>query len=267
MREMRDILARHQLETVCQGAQCPNAVECWSARTATFMILGATCTRNCRFCDVPTGDPGGRVDMDEPDRLQDAMRELGLKYVVLTSVDRDDLPDGGADMFARSIEAIRRLGSDITVEALIPDFSGQKASWERVLSANAAVVGHNLETVRRLTPDLRDRRAGYDQSLRTLEFFARGGSCRVKSGLMLGLGEREDEVRTALHDLRSVGVDTVTLGQYLRPSTIAIPVVRYVPPEAFDALAAYARSLGFRSVVAGPLVRSSYHAAAAFEAS
>ena len=267
MREMRDILARHQLETVCQGAQCPNAVECWSARTATFMILGATCTRNCRFCDVPTGDPGGRVDMDEPDRLQDAMRELGLKYVVLTSVDRDDLPDGGADMFARSIEAIRRLGSDITVEALIPDFSGRQASWERVLSANAAVVGHNLETVRRLTPDLRDRRAGYDQSLRTLEFFARGGSCRVKSGLMLGLGEREDEVRTALHDLRNVGVDTVTLGQYLRPSTIAIPVVRYVPPEAFDALAAYARSLGFRSVVAGPLVRSSYHAAAAFEAS
>ncbi len=231
------------------------------------MILGATCTRNCRFCDVPTGDPGGRLDTDEPARLQAAMRELGLKYVVLTSVDRDDLPDGGADVFARSIEAIGCIGADITVEALIPDFSGRRASWERVRSANAAVVGHNLETVRRLTPHLRDRRAGYDQSLRTLEFFASHGTSRVKSGLMLGLGESENEVRAALQDLRNVGVDTVTLGQYLRPSTTAVPVVRYVPPETFDALADYARALGFRSVVAGPLVRSSYHAAAAFEAS
>jgi lipoic acid synthetase len=231
------------------------------------MVLGATCTRNCRFCDVPTGNPGGAIDDDEPDRLAEAVAELGLRYVVLTSVDRDDLPDGGADVFARAIEAIHRLDSDITVEALVPDFSGRRASWERVLSANAAVMGHNLETVRRLTPHLRDRRAGYEQSLDVLEHFARHGISRVKSGLMLGLGERDEEMRDALRDLRAVGVDAVTLGQYLRPSDAAIPVVRYVPPEEFDALAAFARSLGFRSVVAGPLVRSSYHAADAFETS
>jgi len=266
MREMCEILTRHRLETVCQGAQCPNAVECWSARTATFMILGGTCTRSCRFCDVPTGHPGGVVDGEEPERLASAVQELGLRYVVLTSVDRDDLPDGGADIFARTIEAIGRLDSEITIEALIPDFLGRRASWERLLSASPAVLGHNLETVRRLTPELRDRRASYEQSLRVLSFYAQRGGSRVKSGLMLGLGERDDEVRRALQDLRAAGVEAVTLGQYLRPSAMAVPVVRYVPPDEFDALATYARSLGFLSVVAGPLVRSSYHAAAAFEA-
>lgn len=267
MHDMRQVLARYRLETVCQGAQCPNAVECWSARTATFMVLGATCTRSCRFCDVPTGDPGGTVDDEEPERLARAVDELGLRYVVLTSVDRDDLPDGGADVFARAIEAIHRLDSGILVEALIPDFSGRRASWERILAADADVVGHNLETVRRLTPHLRDRRADYEQSLSVLEFFARHGAPHVKSGLMLGLGEQEEEVQDALRDLRDAGADAVTLGQYLRPSKGAVPVVRYISPEAFDALGAYARSLRFRSVLTGPLVRSSYHAADAFESS
>ena len=265
MAEMRDLLARHQLETVCQGARCPNAVECWSAHTATFMVLGDTCTRSCRFCDVPTGNPGGVIDAEEPDRLAAAVRELGLEYVVLTSVDRDDLTDGGADAFASVIERIAAATDATTIEVLVPDFSGNRASLDRILSTSAEVLGHNLETVRRLTPDLRDSRAGYEQSIDVLRYLTgRAGDRRIKSGLMVGLGESIAEMYEAMSDLRNAGVGMLTIGQYLQPSNGAVPVARYVSPHEFDQLAVYARDVGFRSVVSGPLVRSSYHAAAAF---
>lgn len=265
MAEMRELLARHHLETVCQGAQCPNAVECWSARTATFMVLGETCTRNCRFCDVPTGNPDGVIDEDEPNRLAAAVRELALRYVVLTSVDRDDLPDSGANAFARVIERITQTVDEMVIEALIPDFNGEHALLDRVLATRVNVLGHNLETVRRLTPVLRDGRAGYEQSLDVLRYLADcAGGKRIKSGLMVGFGESIGEIHEVMADLRKAGVDMLTIGQYLRPSKDAVPVARYMPPSEFEQLAVHARKLGFRSVVAGPLVRSSYHAATAF---
>ncbi len=265
MAEMRELLARHRLETVCQKAQCPNTAECWSARTATFMVLGDTCTRNCRFCDVPTGNPGGAIDTGEPDRLAAAVRQLGLEYVVLTSVDRDDLTDGGADAFARVIERITEATDATTIEVLMPDFSGNRASLDRILATSADVLGHNLETVHRLTLALRDGRAGYEQSIDALRYLTdHAGGRRIKSGLMVGLGESIAEIREAMGDLRNAGVDMLTIGQYLQPSKDAVPVVRYVSPSEFEQLVAHARELGFRSVVAGPLVRSSYHAAAAF---
>ena len=265
MAEMRELLARYRLETVCQGARCPNAAECWSARTATFMVLGDTCTRNCRFCDVPTGNPGGVIDTGEPDRLAAAVRELGLEYVLLTSVDRDDLTDDGANAFARVIERITEATDAMTIEVLVPDFSGNRASLDRILTTSPDVLGHNLETVRRLTPDLRDGRAGYEQSIDVLRYLAdRAAGRRIKSGLMVGLGEAIAEIHQAMGDLRNAGVDMLTIGQYLQPSKDAVPVARYVSPSEFEQLAVHARDLGFRSVVAGPLVRSSYHAAAAF---
>ncbi|MCK5828082.1 lipoyl synthase [Candidatus Bipolaricaulota bacterium] len=265
MAEMRALLARHDLETVCQGAQCPNAVECWSARTATFMVLGDTCTRGCRFCDVPTGNPHGVIDETEPQRLATAVSELGLKYVVLTSVDRDDVPDGGADAFARVVEAITDSTQDVRIEVLMPDFSGNHSALDRMVSTRADVFGHNLETVRRLTPGLRDRRAGYEQSLDVLRYLvATSGGRTVKSSLMVGLGESLGELREAMADLRVAGVTALTIGQYLQPSFAAAPVARFVPPEEFAILEVHARELGFKSVVAGPLVRSSYHAADAY---
>lgn len=265
MAEMRALLSRHNLETVCQGAQCPNAVECWSAHTATFMVLGDTCTRGCRFCDVPTGNPHGAIDKTEPQRLATAVGELGLKYVVLTSVDRDDVSDGGADAFARVVEAITESAPDVRIEMLMPDFSGSHSALDRMVSSRADVFGHNLETVRRLSPELRDRRAGYEQSLDVLRYLASvSGGRAVKSSLMVGLGETLDELRETMADLCEAGVTVLTLGQYLQPSMGAAPVDRFVPPEEFVVLEAYARGLGFTSVVAGPLVRSSYHAAAAY---
>ena len=265
MAEMRDLLARHDLETVCQGAQCPNAVECWSARTATFMVLGDTCTRGCRFCDVPTGNPRGIVDDEEPQRLASAVRELGLNYVVLTSVDRDDLPDGGAAAFAEVVDAITDATDDTIVEVLMPDFGGSHESLNRMVATKAEVFGHNLETVRRLSPQLRDRRADYEQSLDVLRYLSEvSGDRTVKSGLMVGLGESVDEIREAMADLHDAGVTMLTVGQYLQPSPTAVPVARFVPPEEFKTLETFARSLGFKAVVAGPLVRSSYHAADAY---
>jgi lipoic acid synthetase len=268
IRAVRAVLSRHGLHTVCQEALCPNAVECWGARTATFMILGNVCTRSCRFCGVPTGDPGGRVDESEPRRLADAIVELGLKYVVLTSVDRDDLEDGGAELFAKSVELVKQAKPDVRVETLIPDFSGDPRALNRVLSSGADVFGHNLETVRSLSAELRDRRASYEQSLTILGYLRaseKRRDARVKSGLMVGLGETRGDIQRTFADLREVGVDTLTIGQYLRPSAQATPVVRFIPPEEFDELASEARDHGFRSVVAGPLVRSSYHASEAYE--
>ena len=262
---MRDLLERHRLVTVCQGAICPNVVECWEKRTATFMLLGKVCTRTCRFCAVPSGDPSGHVDHDEPFRLAEAVAELGLSYVVLTSVDRDDLADGGATVFAEAIRRIKERSPAVKVEVLVPDFSGNEAAIISIAEAGADIIGHNLETVARLTPRLRDRRASYALSLWVHERFrSLSNGYLTKSSLMLGLGEEWDEILMALRDLRSVGVDVLSLGQYLRPAGRTVPVVRYLPPAEFDRLAVVAREIGFRSVVAGPLVRSSYRAASVF---
>ena len=230
MSEMRELLAQYRLETVCQSAQCPNAVECWSARTATFMVLGDICTRNCKFCAVLTGNPDGVLDVDEPDRLAAAVRALGLKHVVLTSVDRDDLPDGGADAFGCVIERLAEVSDALVIEALVPDFRGEQASLDRILATSVDVLGHNLETVCSLTSVLRDCRAGYEQSLNVLRYLADcAGSKRIKSGLMVGLGESIGELHEAMADLSEAGVDMLTIGQYLRPSKNAVPVARFVP--------------------------------------
>lgn len=267
MRKVREVLSRYRLTTVCQGALCPNAVECWGARTATFMILGEVCTRACRFCAVPTGNTNGAVDRDEPRRLAEAVKELGLRYVVLTSVDRDDLADGGASAFAEAIRAIKEKDGSVRVEALVPDFRSDAASLEIIAKAGADVLGHNLETVRRITPLVRDPRAGYDLSLSVL-YRLKEISPRVvtKSSLMLGLGETHREILEALRDLKGAGVDIVTIGQYLQPTKTAYPVARYVPPDEFKALRKEALAIGFGYVAAGPYVRSSYHAAEAFAA-
>ncbi len=267
MRAVRDVLARYRLTTVCQGAICPNAVECWSARTATFMLLGGVCTRACRFCAVPTGNPGGALDSDEPRRLSEAVRELGLRYVVLTSVDRDDLKDGGASVFAEAIRRIKEEDETILVEALVPDFGGNDGALATIAAAGADVIGHNIETVRRITPLVRDPRAGYELSLSVLSRLKELAPDTItKSSLMLGLGEERDEISEALSDLRSVGVEIVTLGQYLRPTDAAYPVARYVPPEEFAELREEALGCGFSYAVAGPFVRSSYRAAEAYAA-
>jgi lipoic acid synthetase len=268
IRAMRDLLERHRLTTVCQGAICPNAVECWGARTATFMLLGDVCTRACGFCGVPTGDPGGAVDLDEPGRLAAAVAELGLRYVVLTSVDRDDLPDGGSALFAAAVDRLKATIPGIRVEVLVPDFRGDRRALGRLLATDADVFGHNVETVRRLTERLRDRRAGYEQSLGVLaDLSGRAAGRPVKSGLMVGLGETRAEIREALGDLRGAGVDVVTVGQYLRPSRRAVPVERYAPPSEFAEIEKEAEAVGFAAVVSGPLVRSSYHALQIYEAS
>ncbi len=260
---VRAVLEEQGLRTICQGARCPNVVECWSARTATFLLLGGTCTRACRFCAVPHASHGEELDPSEAERVAAAVERLGLRHVVLTSVDRDDLPDGGAAAIAKVVRAVKRASVGARVEVLMPDFGGNPGALSRVVSSGADVLGHNVETVRRLAPAMRDRRASYEGSLNVLAHLAVGAEGRpVKSGLMLGLGEEVDEIRAALGDLRRAGVTSLTLGQYLPPSRRAAPVRRYVPPGEFDALAREARRLGFAHVASGPLVRSSYHAEA-----
>lgn len=253
-----DLLRELRLETVCENARCPNRPECYAHRTATFMILGNVCTRPCGFCSVPRGDPEPLED-DEPERVAEAAVRLGLRHVVITSVTRDDLPDGGADHFYRCILAVRqRTGA--AVEVLTPDFLGDRRAIDRVLEARPEVYNHNLETVPRLYKKVRGR-AEYQRSLDLLQHAKRQApEIRTKSGLMLGLGETTDELLDVLADLRAVQCDMLTLGQYLAPTLKHIPVVRYVPPAEFDALARLARSLGFRHVASGPFVRSSYHA-------
>jgi lipoic acid synthetase len=253
----QDLVAELGLETICESARCPNRSECWTRRTATFMVLGDVCTRPCGFCAVPRGRPEP-VAGDEPERLAEACARLGLKHVVITSVTRDDLPDGGAEHFRRCVLAVRaRTGA--TVEVLTPDFDGRSAAIDVVLSAVPEVFNHNLETVARLQRDVR-RKSQYAVSLKVLEHAKRAGGARTKSGLMLGLGETTEEVFETLADLRAVGCDLLTLGQYLQPSPRHLPVARYVPPEEFDELGRLARKLGFREVASGPFVRSSYHA-------
>jgi lipoic acid synthetase len=252
------LIAELGLETICESARCPNRAECWTRRTATFMILGETCTRPCGFCAVKRGKPEA-VAQDEPTRVAEASFRLGLRHVVITSVTRDDLADGGADHFRRCVLAVReRTGA--TIEVLTPDFDGQADCLDLVLSAQPEVFNHNLETVTRLQQQVR-RKSQYDVSLGVLRYVkTKSPQTRTKSGLMLGLGETTEEVLETLADLRSIGCDFLTLGQYLQPSPRHLPVVRYLPPDEFEELGRIARSLGFVEVASGPFVRSSYHA-------
>lgn len=253
----RGVVTGQRLHTVCESARCPNIGECWSAGTATVMILGDVCTRSCGFCAVKTGRPLP-LDPGEPERVAAAVAAMGLSHVVLTSVDRDELPDGGAAAWALTIEEVRRGNPGVRVEVLVPDFKGDEAALDTVLRARPDVFAHNVETVPRLHAEVRPQ-ARYTRSLRVLEH-AKAKGAVTKSGLMLGLGEEEDEVVAVLKDLRAIGCDIVTLGQYLRPTRDHLPVQRFVHPDEFKRLAGVARDLGFGGIESGPLVRSSYHA-------
>jgi lipoyl synthase len=255
---VKQTLRELQLHTVCEEASCPNVGECWGSGTATVMLMGKVCTRGCRFCDVTSGMPPP-LDPLEPRHLAEAVGRLGLDYLVVTSVNRDELPDGGASHFAQAIVELRRAAPKTLVEVLTPDFQGSLKALDMIVDANPTVAAHNLETVERLTPTVRDRRASYDQSLAVLDHYKQRGM-RTKSSLMLGLGEQHDEVVQAMCDLREVDCDILTIGQYLRPSDKHIALERFVPPEEFAEYEAEGLELGFKFIAAGPLVRSSYKA-------
>jgi len=262
---LKQTLRKLDLHTVCEEARCPNVGECWNAGTATVMVLGDTCTRGCRFCAVKTGNPKGMVDPREPVHVAKAIAELRLRYVVLTMVDRDDLLDGGALHVADTVRAIHEWSPSVQVEALVSDFAGHHRDIESLLAARPDVFAHNLEVVRRVTRQVRDPRCSYERSLDVLAHAKSfGGSRFVKSSLMVGAGETDEEVFEALNDLRNARGDIVTLGQYLRPSPKHLPVDRYVTPEQFAAYERYGLEVGFSFVASGPLVRSSYHAAEGF---
>jgi lipoyl synthase len=262
---LKEMTQRLRLSTVCQEAMCPNIGECWGHGTMTIMVLGSVCTRACKFCAVDTGNPKGWVDPLEPIHVAQAIAEMSLKYVVLTSVDRDDLPDGGASHFAEVVRQIKQRDPQVKVETLTPDFQGKLVDVEAVLEGGQDVFANNLETVRRLTPKVRDPRAGYDQTLKVLEHAKKvRPDVLTKSSLMLGLGETDEEIRQAIHDLRSKGVDILTFGQYLRPTKHHLPVERYVTPAEFETYADWSREAGFMEVFSGPLVRSSYRAEKVF---
>jgi lipoyl synthase len=256
--EVRKNVEQHRLHTICESGKCPNQTECWGAGTATLMILGNTCTRSCMFCSVATGNPE-KVDITEPLRVAQSVKLMGLKHVVITSVDRDDLLDGGSKIWAATIRAIRKHNPGVTMETLIPDFKGGMENLQRIIDVKPEVVSHNLETVKRLTREVRIQ-ARYERSLEVLTTLKNGGIERTKSGIMLGLGETEVELYEAMDDLRQAGVDILTLGQYLQPTKKHLPVVRYVSPEEFNSYKDAALAKGFRYVESGPMVRSSYHA-------
>ena len=263
---VRQIVREHRLSTVCEEAKCPNIGECWNAGTATIMVMGAVCTRACRFCSVDTGNPHGWLDAEEPQNVARSVGLMKLKYVVLTSVDRDDLSDGGAAHYAACVRAIKTHHPGTAVEALTPDFQGVLRDVETVVDSGVDVFAQNIETVRRLTHPVRDPRAGYDQTLRVLEHAKRYKSAVLtKTSLMLGLGETEDEIFETMRDLRAIGVDILTLGQYLRPTVNHLAVERFVTPEEFERYREHGLELGFLEVVSGPLVRSSYRAERALE--
>ncbi len=263
--QVKKTLRSLELNTVCEEARCPNVGECWGAGTVTVMILGDTCTRGCRFCAVDTGNPRGVVDPREPEHVGRAIAKLGLKYVVLTMVDRDDLLDGGAAHVAETVRALKRLSPGLLVETLVGDFCGRTRDVETVLAAPPDVYAHNIEVVRRLTESIRDKRCSYDTSLAVLAHARRVGGARfVKSSLMVGIGETDAEVEQTMRDLRQAGVDVLTIGQYLRPTPKHASVERWVEPERFAAYEQLGRELGFGFVASGPLVRSSYHAAEGF---
>ena len=250
----------HDLHTVCEESHCPNLGECWSAGTATLMLLGSVCTRACKFCAVDTGNPKGWIDSDEPSKSALAVQLMRLRYVVLTSVDRDDLKDGGAAHYAACVHAIHELNPKTVIEALTPDFGGDLSAVETVTVSPISVFAQNIETVERLTHPVRDPRAGYEQTLRVLEHAKKSSSVQTKSSLMLGLGETDHEIEHTMRDLLDHGVDFLTLGQYLRPTRNHLPVERWVHPDEFHAYQNLGCELGFKDVAAGPLVRSSYRA-------
>lgn len=255
--EVRDIVDDNQLHTVCQSAQCPNMGECWSRGTATLMILGNVCTRACTFCAVQTGKPT-ELDLSEPPRVADAVAKMGLQHCVLTSVARDDLRDGGAKVWAATIRAVRYRNPSTAIEVLVPDFKGKFENLDLVLDANPDIFNHNLETVERLQRPIR-KTANYQRSLDVLSH-AKNRSFRIKSGIMLGLGEEQDEIRQAIRDLADIGLDILTLGQYLQPSAQYTPIARWATPEEFAKWKEEAHAMGIDVVESGPLVRSSYHA-------
>ena len=256
-KKVRNLVSEHKLHTICESGNCPNMGECWGAGTATFMILGNVCTRSCDFCAVSTGKPE-EVDVFEPARVANSVKLMNVKHAVITSVDRDDLQDGGADMWVKTVSAIRRKSPDTTLETLIPDFAGKWENLQRIIEVAPEIVSHNIETVRRLTKKIRVQ-AKYNRSLELLLRLKKGGM-KTKSGLMLGLGETEEEVVETMQDLRSVEVDILTLGQYLQPTPKHAEVKDFITPEKFDEYQKLGLEMGFRFVESGPLVRSSYHA-------
>lgn len=256
-KNLRNLVSEYKLHTICESGSCPNMGECWGAGTATFMILGNTCTRSCGFCGVSTGKPDD-IDPAEPQRVARSVRLMDVKHCVITSVDRDDLADGGSIIWAETVKAVRRVSSTTTLETLIPDFMGKWENLQRIIDVAPEIVSHNLETVRRLTKDVRIQ-AKYDRSLEVLMRLKKGGM-RTKSGIMVGLGETEQEVYETMDDLRSVDVDILTIGQYLQPSKKHLEVDNYITPEIFEKFKTIGLEKGFRYVESGPLVRSSYHA-------
>lgn len=264
--EVKNLVKKNSLSTVCEEAKCPNINECWSHGTATLMIMGSVCTRACKFCAVDTGNPKGWLDKEEPKKAAHTVRVMGLKYVVITSVDRDDLADGGAEHFAATVRAIKEQNPDTAVEVLTPDFQGETSAVDLLVASGIDVFAQNLETVERLTHVVRDPKAGYQQTLDILKY-AKDAHPNIltKTSLMLGLGETEQEIIDTLHVLREHKVDIVTLGQYLRPTKNHLPIERYIPPEEFNQYRDLGLEMGFLEVVAGPFVRSSYRAERVFE--
>jgi lipoic acid synthetase len=254
---VRGLVTEHKLHTICESGNCPNMGECWGEGTATFMILGNICTRSCGFCAVATGRPLN-VDPHEPEHVAESIFLMKVKHAVITSVDRDDLPDGGSEIWVQTVEAVRRKAPGVTMETLIPDFAGKWENLQRIIDVAPEIVSHNLETVRRLTKQVRIQ-AKYDRSLEVLRRLKQGGM-RTKSGVMLGLGESHQEVLETMEDLRSVGLDVITLGQYLQPTPKHLPVAEFITPERFAEYETLGKQMGFRHVESGPLVRSSYHA-------
>ena len=261
---IRKSVDRSSIATVCEEANCPNRTECWSGGTATFMLMGDTCTRGCKFCSVKTDLNPPSLDPEEPSKLAKAIREWGqrdLNYVVITSVNRDDLADGGSFHLAECIREVKQQHPEIKIEILIPDFFGDQSALQNIIDANPEVIAHNIETVERLTPNVRDRRAKYPQSLEVLKILKNlNPEILTKSSIMVGFSERDEEVRQTMRDLREVGVDFLTIGQYMRPSLKHLPVKEYLPLEKFDQWRIYGEELGFKYVASGPLVRSSYKA-------
>lgn len=255
---LRSLVDKYELHTICTSGSCPNMGECWAEGTATFMILGNICTRSCGFCGVKTGRPES-VDWAEPEKVARSIKLMNIKHAVLTSVDRDDLKDMGSILWAETVKAVRRLNPTTTLETLIPDFQGNTTNIDRIVAVAPEVVSHNMETVKRLTREVRIQ-AKYERSLEVLRYLKQEGIRRTKSGIMLGLGETEEEVLQTLHDLRGASVDIVTLGQYLQPSKKHLPVQEFITPETFKKYETFAKDLGFRHVESGPLVRSSYKA-------
>jgi len=264
--EVKSNVRSNKLSTVCEESKCPNIGECWTAGTATIMLMGSVCTRACKFCSVDTGNPKGWLDPDEPDNSAESVRLMGLKYIVFTSVDRDDLDDGGAHHYAECVKAVRRENPQTNVEVLTPDFKGNLIALEEVLDSGIVVFAQNIETVKRLTHPVRDPRASYETTIKLLAHAKKyRPDILTKTSLMLGLGETDEEIKETMQDLKDIDLDIVTLGQYLRPTVNHLAIERYVKPSEFDEYRRWGLDMGFKEVVAGPFVRSSYRAERALE--